>query len=106
MEVLQDAHGQIMEASLSLLDWIILVWGQSIAISMKLGGLLMIPSRMKKPSKDLSCSLVWRGSFSIESSHAIALAKKVAAKMTPDQTLIICLSGRGDKDVMQVKERF
>jgi tryptophan synthase beta chain len=42
----------------------------------------------------------------LESSHAIALAQKVAAKMTPDQNLIICLSGRGDKDVMQVKERF
>ena len=26
--------------------------------------------------------------------------------MSPDQSLIVCLSGRGDKDVMQVKERF
>ena len=42
----------------------------------------------------------------LESSHAIALAQKVAAKMSPDQSLIVCLSGRGDKDVMQVKERF
>ena len=42
----------------------------------------------------------------LESSHAIALAQKVAAKMSPDQSLLVCLSGRGDKDVMQVKERF
>ena len=42
----------------------------------------------------------------LESSHAIALAQKVAKDMSPDQSLIICLSGRGDKDVMQVKERF
>lgn len=42
----------------------------------------------------------------LESSHAIALAQKVAKTMRPDQSLIICLSGRGDKDVSQVKERL
>ncbi len=35
----------------------------------------------------------------IESAHAIAFAKKKAKEMCPNQTMIICLSGRGDKDV-------
>ncbi|WP_028544264.1 tryptophan synthase subunit beta [Paenibacillus taiwanensis] len=35
----------------------------------------------------------------LESSHAIAHAVKLAPVMSPDQLLVICLSGRGDKDV-------
>lgn len=35
----------------------------------------------------------------IESSHAIAHALKIAPQMNKDQIMIICLSGRGDKDV-------
>lgn len=42
----------------------------------------------------------------LESSHAIALTKKVAKQLGPDKSIIVCLSGRGDKDVMQVKERL
>lgn len=42
----------------------------------------------------------------LESSHAIALAKKVAKTLGTDKSLIVCLSGRGDKDVVQVKERL
>jgi tryptophan synthase beta chain len=38
----------------------------------------------------------------LESAHAVAGAIKAAPRMTPDQTIIICLSGRGDKDVPQV----
>lgn len=38
----------------------------------------------------------------IESAHAIALARKIAPKMGKDQILVICLSGRGDKDVYSV----
>ncbi len=38
----------------------------------------------------------------IESAHAVALACKIAPTMRKDQTMIICLSGRGDKDVYQV----
>jgi tryptophan synthase beta chain len=38
----------------------------------------------------------------LESSHAVAGAMKAAPTMTPDQTIIVCLSGRGDKDVPQV----
>ncbi|HEY0257127.1 MAG TPA: tryptophan synthase subunit beta [Candidatus Methylacidiphilales bacterium] len=35
----------------------------------------------------------------LESAHAIAEAIKLAPTLRPDQTMIICLSGRGDKDV-------
>jgi tryptophan synthase beta chain len=35
----------------------------------------------------------------LESSHAVAYAIKQAAKMSPEQSLIINLSGRGDKDI-------
>lgn len=38
----------------------------------------------------------------IESAHAIALARKIAPKMDKNQILIICLSGRGDKDVYSI----
>ncbi|MFD2117464.1 tryptophan synthase subunit beta [Paenibacillus yanchengensis] len=40
----------------------------------------------------------------LESSHAIAYAKKLAPTMSKDQIIIINLSGRGDKDVEQVYE--
>ncbi|GEL77602.1 tryptophan synthase subunit beta [Tenuibacillus multivorans] len=39
----------------------------------------------------------------LESSHAVAHAVKVAQDMSYDETLVICLSGRGDKDVESVK---
>ncbi|MCG1010071.1 tryptophan synthase subunit beta [Salinicoccus sp. ID82-1] len=41
----------------------------------------------------------------LESAHAVSHAMKVAAEMTSDEILVICLSGRGDKDVAQVKAR-
>lgn len=38
----------------------------------------------------------------LESSHAIAKALKLAADMPADQHLVVCLSGRGDKDAMEI----
>jgi tryptophan synthase beta chain len=35
----------------------------------------------------------------IESAHAIAGAREVAAELGPDAVLLVNLSGRGDKDV-------
>ena len=40
----------------------------------------------------------------IESAHAVAYAFKKAKEMTPDQSMIICLSGRGDKDVNTISD--
>lgn len=38
----------------------------------------------------------------IESAHAVAYARKLAPSMRPDESMIICLSGRGDKDVAAI----
>lgn len=38
----------------------------------------------------------------IESAHAVAYARKIAPTMSRDQIIIICLSGRGDKDVASI----
>jgi len=40
----------------------------------------------------------------LESAHAVAQAIKVAPTMKPEQTIIVNLSGRGDKDVSQAAE--
>ena len=38
----------------------------------------------------------------IESAHALAYVFKMAEKMTKDNIIVMCLSGRGDKDVHTV----
>ena len=38
----------------------------------------------------------------LESSHAVAQALKEAALLGPGRTLVVCLSGRGDKDAYEV----
>jgi tryptophan synthase beta chain len=38
----------------------------------------------------------------IESAHAVAHARKIVPEMKKDQSVIICLSGRGDKDVAAI----
>lgn len=38
----------------------------------------------------------------LESAHAVAYAMKLAATMRPDQTIVVNLSGRGDKDIHTV----
>ncbi|QDU74808.1 Tryptophan synthase beta chain [Bremerella volcania] len=38
----------------------------------------------------------------LESSHAISKAMEVAAKMPKDQVVLVCLSGRGDKDAAEI----
>ena len=40
----------------------------------------------------------------LESSHALAYAEKLAADMSPDQVLLVNLSGRGDKDINTVAQ--
>ncbi|EPY07668.1 tryptophan synthase subunit beta [Paenibacillus alvei TS-15] len=42
----------------------------------------------------------------LESSHAIAQAIKSAPGMNKDDLIVICLSGRGDKDVATIMERL
>lgn len=38
----------------------------------------------------------------IESAHAVAYARKLALSMAQEESIIICLSGRGDKDVAAI----
>ena len=40
----------------------------------------------------------------LESSHAVAHAMKLAKTMGPDQSILVCLSGRGDKDIGTVAD--
>ena len=42
----------------------------------------------------------------LESSHAFAHAMKLAPTLRPDQSILVCLSGRGDKDVATAAEWF
>ena len=38
----------------------------------------------------------------VESAHAVAYAKRLAVELGPGKTMIVCLSGRGDKDVAAI----
>jgi tryptophan synthase beta chain len=38
----------------------------------------------------------------LESSHAVAEAMKQAAHRKPEEVVVVCLSGRGDKDAAEV----
>lgn len=40
----------------------------------------------------------------LESAHAVAYAMKMAKEMSPDQVIVVNLSGRGDKDILTVAE--
>ncbi|MGH9904527.1 MAG: tryptophan synthase subunit beta [Pyrinomonadaceae bacterium] len=42
----------------------------------------------------------------LESAHAVAYAHTIARELSPDQIVVINLSGRGDKDVETVKARL
>jgi tryptophan synthase beta chain len=41
----------------------------------------------------------------LESSHAVAKAMEAAAKLAKEKVVVVCLSGRGDKDAHQIAER-
>ena len=40
----------------------------------------------------------------LESAHAIAHVMRLAPTLSPDTTIVACLSGRGDKDIHTVAE--
>lgn len=42
----------------------------------------------------------------LESAHAVAYALKLAETMDEEEGIVVCLSGRGDKDVQTVKARL
>jgi tryptophan synthase beta chain len=40
----------------------------------------------------------------LESAHALSVAAEVAARRGPEETVLVCLSGRGDKDIDTVRQ--
>jgi tryptophan synthase beta chain len=42
----------------------------------------------------------------LESSHAIAYLRKLSGTLRPEQDVVVCLSGRGDKDLQTVLDIF
>jgi tryptophan synthase beta chain len=42
----------------------------------------------------------------LESAHAVAYAIKLADELGPERSIVVCLSGRGDKDVDAVKSKL
>jgi tryptophan synthase beta chain len=42
----------------------------------------------------------------LESAHAVAYARRTAETLGPDKRIVVCLSGRGDKDIDTLRERF
>lgn len=107
MNVLQDEHGQIMEAfSISAgLDYPGV--GPEHSYFNEIGRATYDSITDDEALEAFKLLSRLEGIIpALESSHAIALAQKVAKDLGPDKSIIVCLSGRGDKDVMQVKERF
>ncbi|ASK61457.1 tryptophan synthase subunit beta [Virgibacillus phasianinus] len=102
--LLQDEHGQIQEAF-------------SISAGLDYPGVGPEHSHMHETSRVTYTSITDQEALeafqvlsekegiipALESAHAVAYTMKHAKEMNKDQTLVICLSGRGDKDVEQVK---
>ena len=42
----------------------------------------------------------------MESSHAIAYLEKLMPETKAEEVVVVCLSGRGDKDVQMVAKRL
>ncbi len=40
----------------------------------------------------------------LESSHAVAEALRIAPELGPEGILLVCLSGRGDKDMDNIRQ--
>ena len=107
MDVLQDENGQILEAF-------------SISAGLDYPGIGPEHSYFNAVGRAKYVDITDEGALegfkilsrtegiipALESSHAIAYAVKLAKELGPDKSMIVCLSGRGDKDVVQVKERL
>ncbi|EHJ52916.1 tryptophan synthase subunit beta [Streptococcus macacae] len=107
MDVLQDEHGQIMEAfSISAgLDYPGV--GPEHCYFNEIGRATYDSITDEEALEAFKLLSRLEGIIpALESSHAIALTQKVAQKLGTDKSIIVCLSGRGDKDVAQVKERL
>ena len=107
MDVLQDENGQILEAfSISAgLDYPGIGPEHSYFNAIDRATYVSVTDEEALEGfKLLSCL---EGIIpALESSHAIAYLPTLAKELGPDKSIIVCLSGRGDKDVAQVRERL
>ncbi|CRK83756.1 tryptophan synthase subunit beta [Neobacillus massiliamazoniensis] len=107
MYLLQDQHGQIQEA-------------HSISAGLDYPGVGPEHSYLKDIGRAFYHSITDREALeafqllsklegiipALESSHAVSFAVKLAAEMENTQNIVVCLSGRGDKDVDTVKSKL
>ncbi|VWX33127.1 tryptophan synthase subunit beta [Exiguobacterium oxidotolerans] len=104
MYLLQDAHGQVTEAhSISAgLDYPGVGPEHSL---LKDIGRVQYEAVTDQEALDALQLLCRKEGIipALETAHAIAHATKLAKDMSEDEILVICLSGRGDKDVMTVR---
>ena len=103
--LLQDEHGQIEEAN-------------SISAGLDYPGVGPEHSHLHNTERVTYTSITDREAIdafkllsqtegiipALESAHAVAFAVKLAREMDEFESLVICLSGRGDKDVESVKD--
>ena len=107
MDVLQDENGQILEAfSISAgLDYPGI--GPEHSYFNAIGRAKYVDITDEEALEGFKILSRTEGIIpALESSHAIAYAVKLAKELGADKSMIVCLSGRGDKDVVQVKERL
>ncbi len=102
--LLQDAHGQVIDAySVSAgLDYPGVGPEHAFLHDSGRAEYTAINDDEAVAAFDLLCRL--EGILpALESSHAIAQALKNAPKLRRDQAIIVCLSGRGDKDMANIR---
>ncbi|MBF7094120.1 tryptophan synthase subunit beta [Streptococcus sp. HF-1907] len=107
MDLLQDAEGQVLEAfSISAgLDYPGI--GPEHSHFKEIGRAKYVPITDEEALEGFKILSKLEGIIpALESSHAIAYVLELAKELGPDKDIVVCLSGRGDKDVVQVKERL
>jgi tryptophan synthase beta chain len=102
--VLQDARGQIAEAhSISAgLDYPGV--GPELSYLKDSGRLTLMQATDAEALEAFQYLARLEGIIpALESAHAISAARKVARALGPDHVIVVNVSGRGDKDVDQVR---
>lgn len=103
--LLQDENGQIGDTfSVSAgLDYPGVGPEHSFLVDVKKATYTTVDDEEAVAAFDLLCRL--EGIIpALESAHAVAHAIKIAGNYSPDKTIIVNLSGRGDKDMENIKE--
>ncbi len=107
MDVLQDENGQILEAfSISAgLDYPGI--GPEHSYFNQLGRATYTSVTDDEAIQAFQLLCQTEGIIpALESSHAISYAVKLAGTMPKEASIVVCLSGRGDKDVNQMQARL